>query len=60
MINEETLCDTCGKQLSCHGYIIREIGKIPPMELDLFDTKYDFCSYQCLLKFIGDEIKKEN
>jgi hypothetical protein len=56
IINEETICDNCGKQLSNNGYIFREIGEIPPIELDLCNTKYDFCSYQCLLKFIIDKI----
>jgi len=46
------VCDVCGKQdipftLSC-GY-----GS------DLDGEQYDFCSFQCMLQFIKDELSKQ-
>jgi len=58
-LSEETICDTCGKQLSIDGQLIYEIGNVTLINLKLNSTEYDFCSYQCLLKFIVKELKKE-
>lgn len=58
--SEEVVCDTCGKQLTCSGYYIEEIGKMIHIELKINGTDYEFCSLKCLNKFIEDEIKKEN
>jgi len=52
-----TKCDTCGKST--------EEGEFIPIHIDfgyghpLDTSEYDFCSYQCLLKFIIEELKKE-
>jgi len=53
-----TKCDTCGKST--------ESGEFIPIRIEfgygsnLDGEAYDFCSYQCLLRFIIDELKKEN
>lgn len=57
--SEETICDTCGLQLSYDGYIIHEIGTSAPIGLTINNTYYDFCSYKCLNLFIIEELKKE-
>jgi len=49
-------CDTCGKST--------EQGEFVPIIInfsyghDLDGTSYDFCSYECVLNFIWNEIKK--
>lgn len=50
-------CDTCGKST--------EQGESIPIRIefsyghDLDGAYYDFCNYDCLLKFVIEEIKKE-
>lgn len=52
----ECICDTCGKYLDMY-----DIKLMPaPIELHYKDgVIYDFCNYTCLLKFIVEEIKKQ-
>ena len=57
--HEEFVCDTCGKQLSTGGFIIRDCGNRFPIELEILGAKYDFCTWKCILQFIIAEIKKE-
>ena len=59
VITNETLCDTCGKQLSINGQIICEIGKNTIINLEINNTNYDFCNYSCLLQFIVEELRKQ-
>jgi len=50
-------CDTCGKST--------QEGNSIPIRIefsyghDLDGAYYDFCSYQCVIDFINNEIKKE-
>jgi hypothetical protein len=57
--HDETVCDVCGNQLSCHGYNAREIGSPFPLELIIYNSQYNFCNYTCLFKFIAAENAKE-
>ena len=56
-------CEICGMIL--REFPISEIGtkifnlKGNSIELRIEGTDYDFCSMQCLLRFVLDEIKKE-
>jgi len=59
LINTEIICDTCGTQLSTGGHLIDEIEKDTIIELTINYVNYEFCNYQCLLKFITAELKKE-
>lgn len=54
----ETICDTCGNLITSYGYKICSLGEIRNIILSIEETSYDFCSYQCLLKFIVEELKK--
>lgn len=42
-------CDNCDKK-----------GYLPHLTLIIDLEEYDFCNYSCLLKFIIEELKKEN
>ena len=58
--HDEIVCDVCGTQLSSGGYIIQECGNKFPIEMTFNGIECAFCNWQCLLKFILEEIKKEN
>jgi hypothetical protein len=58
VISEETICDTCGKEISIYGQLIYEIGKIPIINLVIDNTNYDFCDYECTIKFLTKEKEK--
>jgi hypothetical protein len=52
---DERICDTCGATLK-----INEVQVIfDSIHLEYIDTEYAFCSWQCLLPFIVEELKKE-
>jgi predicted RNA-binding Zn-ribbon protein involved in translation (DUF1610 family) len=59
-------CDTCGNNLTQkRNHYIQELGKSIAVRdssiiLNFNEVGYDFCNYQCLLKFILEELKKEN
>lgn len=55
LIGVETLCDTCGVNLDIYDLSLMK----PPIKLEFMGTQYDFCKYQCLLKFIEEEFKKQ-
>ena len=62
-MKEKCMCNICLQQT---GYYItcdtcNGVGEIknPFIEVKILDTNYDFCSLQCLLKFIVEELKKE-
>lgn len=46
----DLVCDSCGKSVWGSNDYIRVIIR---------DAEYHFCNYQCLFKFILEEIKKE-
>jgi len=56
--NSDYYCDTCGDNLitKCQGIPIT-ISFGYGSNLD--GEEYHFCNYQCLLKFIVEELKKE-
>jgi len=56
---ESYSCDTCGDNIitKCQGIPIT-ISFGYGSDLDM--EEYHFCGYKCLLKFILDEMKKEN
>lgn len=53
LLDTNTVCDTCEKICEFH-----EIGE-SELILKLNDTDYHFCNYQCLFKFITNELQKE-
>jgi hypothetical protein len=53
-------CDTCETKLTTNGHFVWKLGMSTSIELGVNGTEYDFCNYQCLLKFILEELKKEN
>jgi len=63
VVHLETICDVCGEVL--REYRIEELGSRyldsmkNPILLRL-DIDYDFCSLECLKKFIDEELEKEN
>lgn len=58
------ICDNCGERL--RDYCITEIGtkildlKGNPISFNIEGQEYDFCSLKCLLKFVIEELEKEN
>jgi YHS domain-containing protein len=50
-------CDTCGKNTQENSYVPIHIEFSYGHDLD--GATYDFCSYECILKFITEELKKE-
>ena len=54
--HENFFCDTCGNNLTidCKLPITISFGYGSPLD----GEEYHFCSYQCLLRFIIDELKK--
>jgi hypothetical protein len=43
-------CEVCGIESSCSRLLV---------ELKIDDINYDFCSIECAIKFLTDELKKE-
>jgi len=59
----EKYCEVCGYKLN--KFSVSQIGqkifalKGNPIELIIENESYDFCSMECAISFLTDELKKE-